>query len=225
MKHCAIVVGFNHWFGETKYDKKFTQEFVLRLAEHNPELDILLIDNFSSTPYPMEILPNVTTKRLLRRVGYAVALNEGLRHFSEKDGYDWYVCFNNDNWIDPNLKYNANITRILDGLDPRVLYGSGENVDKVRKTIMQWSAWLCISKEVLMEVGFFDDRLSAAFEDFDYELRAMQAGYRLDTARFPIIHMDEHTRLEDKNYPADWNKAKTYFELKHGVTMEGWFKV
>ena len=224
MKYAAIVVGFNHWYGDSPYDKTFTRDFVTRLAERNPELDILLVDNFSAKPYPLQIAPNVKTISLLRRVGYAVALNAGLQTLESSD-YDWYVCFNNDNWIDSNPKVNGNITDMLKNMNPRVLYGSGENHDKQRQTLLQWSAWLCISRDVLKTVGYFDPKLSAAFEDFDYEMRALAAGFGLDTAHFPIIHMDEHTRFEDKHYPSDWEKARVYFSLKHGVEMDKWFKV
>ena len=225
MKYCAVVVGHNHYFGDSLYDKKFTAQFIERLAADNPDLDILLIDNCSSKPYPTSIAPNVSTKRLLRRVGYAVALNIGLQHFADRGDYDWFVCFNNDCWIDP--LHSGNITSILKNMDPRVLYGSGENRDKQRQTVMQWSAWLCISRAVYERVGTFDENLAAAFEDFDYELRALNEGFTLDTAHFPIVHLDEHTRFENKNYPADWEKARIYFDLKHRGVMETskWFKV
>lgn len=223
MKACAIIVGFNHWYADSLYDKRFTRDFVERLAADNPDLDILLVDNCSGKPYPVEIAPNVTTIRLLRRVGYALALNAGLRHWSERGDYDWYVCFNNDNWIDP--LHPGNITNILKNMCPRILYGSGENHDKQRKTCLQWSAWLCISREVFQAVGFFDEKLAAAFEDFDYELRALIEGFTLDTAYFPITHLDEHTRFENKNYPLAWEKARIYFSLKHRFNTEEWFKV
>jgi GT2 family glycosyltransferase len=223
MRSAAIIVGFNHWHGDTTNDKTFTRDFVRRLAEHNPDLDILLVDNYSHPkPYPVEIAQNVQVLRLVRRVGYALALNAGLQKMEPKD-YDWYVCFNNDCWIDP--LHSGNITGILETLNPNVLYGSGENHDRPRKTVMQWSAWLCISREVFRAVGYFDEKLHAAFEDFDYELRAIQAGFTLDTAKFPIIHMDEHTRFEDDGYPQAWEKARVYFHLKHGFETERWFKV
>lgn len=224
MKIGSIIVAFNHFYGDSPYDKTFTRDFTIQLAKHNPDMDILLIDNASNKPYPTDITPNVRTLRLQRRVGYAVALNAGL-HDLERFDYDWYVCFNNDNWIDPNPAYSGNITNLLKGMNPRVLYGSGENEDKKCHRVMQWSAWLCISRECLQAVGYFDEKLWAAFEDFDYELRAMKAGFTLDTAHFPIIHMDEHTRFEDKNYPANWNHAAAYFSLKHGVEIDTWFKV
>lgn len=222
MKAAAVIVGHNHWYADSLYDKRFTRDFTERLAHDNTDLHVLLIDNFSGKPYPLSIAPNVETIRNLRRVGYAVALNQGLQRLEAHD-YDWYVCFNNDNWIDP--LHSGNITGMLEKFNPCVLYGSGENTDKRRQTTLQWSAWLCISRQVLKTVGYFDEKLAAAFEDFDYELRALAEGFTLATAKFPIVHMDEHTRFEDQNYPMAWNKAAMYFSIKHGVEIEKWFKV
>lgn len=223
MKSCAIVVGHNHWWGDTLGDKKFTRDFVTMLAMDNPEMDILLVDNFSGRPYPIDIAPNVKVIRNLRRVGYAVALNQGLQWFIDRGDYDWFVCFNNDCWIDP--LHSGNITAILQNMNPHTLYGSGENISKQMKTRLQWSAWMCISKTILKTVGMFDPALAAAFEDFDYQLRAIGEGFALDTAYFPIVHLDEHTRFENPDYPRDWEKARIYFTLKHGAITEKWFKV
>ena len=225
MTACAIVVGFNHWDGESLYDKTFTRDFVYLLKDRNPNLTILLIDNFSGKPYPTNIGGNVEVLRLPRRVGYGVALNIGLKHLQARD-FDWYICMNNDCWIHPNPKAPADHGRLsLEALDRGTLYGSGWNVDKHRGLRFQWSAWLCISREILEAVGYFDEGLSAAFEDFDYEQRALNEGFRLDTAAFPIVHLDEHTRLEDKNYPPAWEKARLIFAMKHGLETETWFKV
>ncbi len=227
MKAAVIIVGFNHFYGDSLYDKTFTRDYVYLLKDRNPNLDILLVDNFSVQPYPTNIGGNVKTLRLARRVGYAVALNEGIKVMQAKD-YDWYICSNNDCWIDPNPKAvcdHGRIENILAQLDKHTVYGSGWNVDKSRGHRFQWSAWLCISREVLQAVGLFDENLAAAFEDFDYQQRAMKEGCTLDTAQFPIVHLDEHTRLEDKNYPLAWEKARIYFAMKHELATETWFKV
>ncbi len=223
----CIVVGHNHWHQESFGDKDFTKAFVFALKDRNPNLDVLLLDNLSDKPYPTNIGGRVEVIRLPRRVGYGVALNIGIKHVQPKD-YDWYVCMNNDCWIDPNPlapRDHGRIEDTLHQLDRNVLYGSGWNVDKRRGLRFQWSAWLCISREVLQAVGYFDEGLAAAFEDFDYEQRAMNEGYGLDTAELPIVHLDEHTRLEDKNYPLAWEKARLTFTMKHGLETETWFKV
>lgn len=220
MKACAVVVGFNHWYGDTFMDKKFTRSFTFDLKHTNPNLDILLIDNASAKPYPSDIGGIVEVIRLPERVGYAVALNVGLKHLQQQNDYDWYICFNNDNWIDP--LHPCDLGAMLDTFDPRVLYGSGWNEDKKIDRRWQWSAWLVISREILQAVGYFDELLAAAFEDFDYEQRAMDAGYTLDTADFRITHLNEHTRLEDPEYKWRWEAARLWFTEKHSLVTEPW---
>lgn len=227
MKACAIIISFNHFIGASQNDRPFAREFIYALKDRNPNLDILVVDNFSATPYP-PIGGNVEVLRLNERLGYGPALNIGIKHMQARGAYDWYVCMNNDCWIDPNPKApveHGRIEDIIEQLDPRIVYGSGKNTDRKRDKVWQWSAWLCISSAVLESVGYFDEQLAAAFEDFDYEQRAMDAGYELDTAHFPIVHLDEHTRLEDPDYKWRWEKARLYFGEKHGFTTEPWLIV
>src|SRR5690349_18241044 len=101
MKALAIIVSFNHWLGASQDDAPFAREFVHALKDRNPNLDILLIDNASAAPYPADIGGRVRVLRLEERVGFGVALNKGLL-LAGPYVYDWYICFNNDCWIDPN---------------------------------------------------------------------------------------------------------------------------
>ncbi len=219
MKAAAIVVGFNHWWGDTLDDKRFTRDFVVQLQAKNPALKVLLIDNASDKPYPTNV---VETIRLTKRIGYGPALNVGLR-WLERNDFDWYLTFNNDNWIDP--LYKCDILDALALMNPKVLYGSGWNIDEKHGYRWQWSAWLAISREIFKTVGYFDPLLEGAFEDFDYQQRALDAGFCLDTAKFRITHLDEHTRYEDKEYPDRWEKSRLYFMEKHQKEMDRWFKI
>jgi hypothetical protein len=52
----------------------------------------------------------------------------------------------------------------------------------------------------------------------------MNKGFTLDTAHLPVEHLDMHTRYEDLNYPKRWEAARLYFQQKHGLEMEKWYK-
>ena len=215
MRVCAVVVGFNHWYGDTPGDKRFTRTFAHDLKEHNPEMDLVVIDNASDKPYQSD---DVDIIRLTKRVDYCAALNVGLRHYDMR--YDWYITFNND----CDLIRPYRIPDALEGLSENVLYGSGWNIDETAKKHWQFSAWLVISRKILRDVGLFDVKCGAAFEDFDYEQRAMNMGYILDTAPLPVLHIDAHTRYEDQSYPYRWEQARLYFNEKHGLNLNGWYK-
>lgn len=215
MRVACIVVGHNHWRGDTDKDRTFTRDFIQGLTEKNPSLKVLLIDNCSKPPYPADYCEVLRSQK---RVGYAVALNLGLHHL-EQDDYDWYITFNND----CEMARDGNVLQVIEQLDENILYGSGINRDFALRIDWQWSAWMCISRKVFRTVGYFDEQLAAAFEDFDYQLRARQAGFTLDAAKLPVIHLDEHTRYEDKSYPARWEDARLYFNQKHNLNMAGWW--
>lgn len=219
VRAAAVVVGFNFWYGDTLGDKTFTRDFIRELTRKNPELRVLLIDNDSDKPYPSDLCEVI---RIEHRVGYAAALNVGLRWLAKGD-YDWYITFNNDNWID--ALYPCDLLKVLETLDPNTLYGSGWNLDVERKLKWQFSAWLAISRRIFMDVGYFDAELDGAFEDFDYERRAQMLGYKLDTAPFRITHMDEHTRRDTKDYEDRWEASRQYFMRKHGMEMDRWFRI
>ncbi|MCJ7620945.1 MAG: hypothetical protein MUP64_12080, partial [Anaerolineae bacterium] len=138
MKTVAIIVGVNHW-------KDITSPFCWSLREFNPELELIIVDNASSPPYPTDF-PGGTTVRSHERLGYNRALNLGMAVAGDAD---WLICFNND------CKCNGPLAPILQLLSPSVLYGSGENYDKVNGLMLQWSAWLVISRPILEAVGKF----------------------------------------------------------------------
>lgn len=218
MKACAIIVGFDYWYEEGKRASTFTHKFVHQLRDANPDLKVLVIDNFSRRPYQSD---TIEILRLDKRVGYGEALNAGLKHL-QKDDYDVYITLNND----CEISGDGNIFPVLETLDDEILYGSGENIDYKMRITWQWSAWLVISRKILNAVGYFDEKLAAAFEDFDFERRAMMLGFGLETANLPIVHLDKHTRMENmKVYAPAWEAARLYFQEKHGLKTTKWFTV
>lgn len=216
--NAAIIVGFDHWHYESKQDGDWTRSFVHELQARNPSLKVLVIDNASRIPYKSDTVEIIRTDK---RIGYGAALNLGLEHLQVQGGFDWCVTLNNDCQIKTGT--NGDVISTLKTLDKKVLYGSGVNQDTRLPFAWQWSAWMCISKKVFDAVGYFDERLSAAFEDFDYQRRAMDKGFALDTANLPIEHLDMHTRYEDETYPARWEASRLLFETKHNLSMMKWY--
>lgn len=215
MKVAAVIVGYNHWHHLGASDGNWTRSFAHELQARNKDMKVLVYDNDSSPPYQSDVLEIIHCKP---RISYAAALNSGIHHL-RPGNYDWYITLNND----CQMCGNGDVMSVMRTLDENVLYGSGWNVDNRLHINWQFSAWLCISKKVLQKVGMFDEGCAAAFEDFDYERRAEQAGFRLDTAPLPIEHLAMHTRYEDRRYPAKWEDARLYFNQKHGLNLAGWY--
>lgn len=205
MRIVAIVVGIDNW-------DKFTERFINGLRLNNPKLDILLIDNGSVPSYP---LGDYETFRIDDTVGYNHALNAGLIQAGKAD---WYICFNND------CTCSGDIISRVEELDENTLYGSGWNIDKKMEIRFQFSAWLIISKKIYQKVGLFDPELIGAFEDFDYELRAIGHGFKLDTCMLPVDHLDKHSRYETPAYNWRWDQSRLHFNKKYGFEIKEWLK-
>ena len=218
MKAAAIIVSFDHWHNDQYGDGSWAREFAHNLQRLNPTMKVLVVDNASRIPYTSETLDII---HLGKRCGYGEALNHGLMHLQVQGGFDWYVTLNNDCQIKTGT--NGDVVRVLETLSPNTLYGSGVNRDTRLTFAWQWSAWMCISAKIFQQVGYFDERLAAAFEDFDYQRRAMDMDFGLDFADLPIEHLDMHTRYEDRDYPKRWEAARLLFETKHKISMMSWY--
>lgn len=202
MKVIAAIVGIDHWID-------LTFPFAMSIHTRNPNLDVLVIDNVSEPTYPE--VPLWRTRRTSRRVGYNLALN-----FAMEEDADWYIVFNND------CECHNGFEGVFEHLDPHTLYGSGTQWSQSFQTWIQWSAWLAISRELKDTIGLFDPELDAGFEDFDYQKRAMDAGFKLDHLRIDVQHLDKHTRLVEPDYAARWEKCRLYFSKKWNVKTERW---
>ena len=197
-----VVVGIDHW-------EDLTLPFLKGLHEHNPAFgdpkkDIVLVDNGSRNPYPLECA------RLDKTVGYGEALNFGASCLDAN--WDWLLCCNND----------CLCTGAIDCLHLRTdtIYGNAWKFDyewmhDLHLPAVVDSAYLLIPRKVWDAVGQFDPFMDAAFEEIDYGLRAIEAGYRLDVVDLPITHLNRHTRRELEGYDKRWSNTSDYFHKKH----------
>jgi GT2 family glycosyltransferase len=202
----TVVVGIGHW-------EDLTEPFLVRLLLHHPEkeMKIFVVDNGSKPAYPENsgrYSPHII--RAEDTVGYGSALNFGAEGWK----WDWLLCCNND------CTCEGNVTGIVSKLRTDTIYGNAWKFD------YQWmadlhlpavvdSAYLLIPRGVWDVVGEFDPQMDAAFEEIDYGLRAIRAGFRLDVAELPITHLNLHTRRELVGYEKRWNKTSEYFRTKH----------
>jgi GT2 family glycosyltransferase len=192
-----VIVGINHW-------RDVTSPFIDSIRQFHPTEPLVVVDNHSRDPYPAQ--DDIIMLRTNERMGYNNAMNYAVANAPIPR---WYVFFNND-----CLAQRPFFDEVL-ALDPLTVYGSGANVDSVMGFVFQWSAWLCVSREAWERVGEFDPQLTAGFEDFDYQIRAKQAGLHLATADLPVQHLDKHTRKEEPDYNARWRRCVSYFASKH----------
>ena len=201
----AVVVGINHW-------EDLTHRFVVQLNDHN-FFDVFVVDNASNPPYPVP--SHSVLRRLSERVGYGTALNYGARAYSLKNGHywDWLLCCNND------CLCTGNVTEIISKLRTDTIYGNEWKYDydgmQDGLPAVVDSAYLLIPRKVWECLGGFDPKMDAAFEEIDFQIRALDAGYRIDVADLPITHLNLHTRWELEDYKERWEATRKYFRTKH----------
>ena len=194
----VVVVGIDHW-------EDLTKPFFDSLQQHNPGLDIVVVDNDSELPYPNYDNSVFRTKR----TGYGVALNGIATH----GNWSWLLCCNND------CLCNGEVTDIIAGLSTDTIYGNDWKYDydgmQNGLPAVVDSAYLLIPRRIWNKVGKFDPLMDAAFEEIDYQIRALNTGFRLAVVDLPIIHLNHHTRKELPDYEERWMKTRDYFHSKH----------
>lgn len=199
MSISVVVVGVNDW-------EKYTQKLIDDLS--NLEAEIICIDNGSEIPYPKQDC----IYRLDRTVSYAEALNYGI----ELAHGDWLVLTNNDVRI-----FNPIVERI-EKLDKNKLYGFYMHDNVGCEYLSGWCYFL--HRKLLDRVGLFDEQFKPIyFEDADYSIRAVKAGFALELLKredWGIKHDPDRggVRNEIKHKYADVYKSNmNYLKGKHGL--------
>ncbi len=206
----CIVVGINHW-------DDLTRPFLEGLSENNSpdKFRIICVDNNSDQGehYPSGNIPHVDIWRTEIRLGYAAALNYASVDVEWGQYWDWLLCCNNDCLCD------GDVTEIISRLRDDTVYGNEWKNDysgmKKGLPAVADSAYLLIPRKIWDVVGMFDPEMDAAFEEIDYQIRVLDAGYRVDVVDLPITHLNMHTRREAKGYDARWHATEKYFLEKH----------
>jgi len=178
-----------------------TQRLVNSIAEHEPDIPIVVVDAAAEPPYPDYDFVFRLDKR---PSGFAAGLNIA----ATLTDADWMVMVNND------TEAKAPFAWRLETLTPGV-YGNYMMHERGRKWLDGWI--MVIHREVWRRVGRFDENfLAGAYEDADYCFRAEALGYPVDEIAMPFVHHELHTRFDN---PEFWEKRQANYEYlwsKHG---------
>ncbi len=194
---------------------EYTRDCCASLSQLNgPACRILVIDN-GSTAHPPEALvaacPRATVIRLETNLGFAGGVNVGIREAlrSPETRYIWVL--NNDTLCPPDTLQK--LITVLENSPKTGLAGcpmiEGKGTPEERRVtagkrlLRPWlipvsprpatapdylsGASLLIRREVLEDIGLFDEGFFFFFEDADFSLRAKQAGWTLTVAETACI--------------------------------------
>ena len=208
MNVAVVIVGINQW-------EEYTLPLIESIQEHEPGVDIVVVDNGSDPGY---IANDCSVVRTHEVVCYSAAINAGyvgMELFNLNP--DWTIVLNND------VKCLGPFVETLEWMHP-ALYGN----QLITFKDMRWlGLWLfAIPREVWEAVGQFDEQFKVCgFDDADYCFRAAAEGFEILKSNLPFHHYWGKTRWDIPRYEDIRHINLEYLEEKHSVSLAGEWEV
>jgi len=168
---------------------------------------IILIDNESQKDFPDEInnSDKIHIIKNKNNEGFALSNNQGIK-YSIKNGFDFVLLLNNDTLIKNDLidslvqqssTLNQKIIQpLILNYDGSKIWNAGGKINnffgtfetlkkgknfKSNRNLTEWFTGCCvlIKSEVFSEIGYFDERFFAYYEDVDFSIRLKKMGYSI----------------------------------------------
>jgi GT2 family glycosyltransferase len=158
--------------------------------------------------------------RNAQNLGFSGGNNVGIKMALDRagGGSDWVFLLNNDTWVDEGfisqLKANLGQKRGILGVaideGDRVAYAGmilwlrshgyhicnpDEAVNEVNKYIIGGA--MAVHRDVFQKIGFMDDKYFLYFEDMDFSLRAIRAGFPINiVSGITVSHQPSSTTIK-----------------------------
>lgn len=192
----VVIVGINQW-------EKYTLPLIENIQRFEPDVEIVVIDNASDTPYPERDYVHK-----IARSSYAEAINIGVSKLET----NWILSMNND------VACQGKFLHIVDQLTPDKIYARQIIEEKGFTWFGNWI--VLIPRSVWNRVGKFDPNFEmCGFEDADYSIRAAKEGIETVPVELPFFHYWGKTRWALPKYPEIRIHNMKYLEQKHGVLL------
>lgn len=197
----AIIIGIDGW-------QQYTLPLLNSLRQHEPQCNVVVIDNASAETYPRDVARWARVERT-PRLSYSAAINTGKSWLdSENVNADWYIVLSND------VLCTRPFSHLLAPLPPCV---AGPQLwhEHGLSWIVGWC--VCIPKEVWSVVGNWDSNfIMSSWEDVDYSTSAIEKGYALyQMPELPFVHLDQKQRFGLPGYAGSESHNYHYFAAKH----------
>ena len=206
----AIIVGIDNWH-------KYTLPLIKSIQQHEPDCDIVVIDNASETPYPETLIEDdgflvIRTERFC----YSEAINTGhagcgLHRIS---GHDWYIVLSND------VLCTGPFADVLAGYgDDEVVGPLLKEVQLGKTTFPYLEGWcVCTSARMWKLTNGWDSKfVGSSWEDVSHSTDArLNGGTLIEDADLPFIHLDQRQRFHViPDYWSTENANIHYFANKY----------
>ncbi len=215
--------------------------------------EVIVVDNQSTDPETLEYLSTVKGRVLPypHRFHYAAMMNEAAREARA----DYLVFLNNDTevitpgWIEAMLEYAQQppiaavgarlrhrdgspqhegvvlgVGGTANNVDHREYFGQGSAVTNVSAVT---AACMMTRMEVYEGLHGMEENLAVAFNDVDYCLRALAAGYRIVYTPYAELYHDESATRGSLHPPADeqffrgrWGQPGEYIDAYYNPNLD-----
>ena len=200
MKIAALIIGIDGW-------ERYTLPLVQSILRHEPDTEIVVIDNGSAIPYPPYPYVHYTV-----RTCYAKAINTAAALSPDAD---WYVILSND--VVCTRKY----TGLFRQLDKNNIYGDLRRLGEggIYSHIVFAMGWCVIaSRDLFYDVGGWDENyVVSSWEDVDFSFTAHNRGYKLFALDLPFTHLDQRQRFALPEFVGTHERNQMYFKSKWGI--------
>lgn len=205
MKADLILVSHN--------SKADLEKFLPSIRENTEDFSLLIVDNGSDeeTLKYLKDCGEVIFPQGNR--GYAVACNRGAAEGSA----EFIVFLNCDllawkNWLVDLLEPFKDEKVAVTGA--RLFAEDGEEYETPKEG---WACGACfaVRRKIFEELGGFDENFFLFFEETDFCLRAVKAGYKVIRSEAKLFHYHAHFPPFSPELQKHWDKSKEYFEKKY----------
>jgi hypothetical protein len=186
--------------------KDYVRPFVESIRRNEPLTHLCIVDNGSPEPYP------TMDDALLKRTNNHAIMTSFNRAICDCP-WDWAIL------TDTDVLCRGPFLKMVELFDPHFIYGQQAFL---QDDFSWFDGWLfCISRQVWNAVGPFDEdfKVTGAFQDLDYCLRAKKAGFGLRQCFLPFTHLEANTT---HGSPSFWENREYNRQLifdKHGIRL------
>ena len=210
-----------------------------------PNYEIILVDNESDISKVSIFMSRENIKTILnpKNEGFSKANNQGIE-YALKNNFDYILLLNNDTVINNNLidvliktiqvKKVYAVQPLILNHDGRKIWNGGGKINYFIGTfssskkaydsfkLIEWFTGCCclFDSKLFKDIGKFDERFFAYYEDVDLSLRIKQSGYKIGfTSQTDLIHLESASSKLETSNEGSLNPFVHYLNIKNHILI------